>query len=624
LLSSRAGIAGKRGLALSDHHAESHGAGVPADETRTAAVGAAGMRRSEIWALVLCGVVGAIGMLNGLALFFLVEHELHEADGHGWPVWFLLVLCLSAGLAYLIETLRHWIKHPGVPRPSLAEFASTFVVILVSELLLVAAHKWSGNSTAFFSAPCADETHHTEELVASLFAVDPHAAFTLRVLATMWVGIGAGLAAWIGYIMLRAPENARDSIAFGAKKGALAGFVAAPLVVLGCILFLRLVDIGEAAAYHPQAWESYLAGWRYAGRDLDILTRLFSVQLPIFALERLADLVRYFGLWAVACGYAVLLIAAVIVRFRAKSSYRAWPFTIVAGIGIVYLVLPVMQLEMLGWDSVLQVLRVPIVAALVWGVPAVILSSLMPLWRRFTNDRQWWTVIAIVMALLLIAAALFRVAQPGASAAIPWWLLALLGVWSLASAFVFARGEPFADQWPFAGLTVALAVGFITSLSSTFVGIWSEINAINATINVNTAIGEYSCLRQHRERLLTIQFSPIDRRPAEIGALKDEISNRLRQSADLRKNLRCEPGEDVVMCNARVLLQSDLLAYCAKEEKAMLASFDHYVAASRLEAQCASSGATRRLEIALAASFGFWVTLGLLAAYRRYGRSRAA
>lgn len=593
-------------------------------------------RKANIHALVVGGVVGAIGIFNGFALFFLFEHELKKAhEGHG--VTIVAAFCLAAGLAYLIETLRHWIGHPGRSHPSVSEIASTFVVIAISELLLLAVHQWSTNATEFFSAPCKD----CVETVIAPLPLD--VLFTLKFFAVTWVAIGAICAAWLAYAMLSAPADARHSVLYGARTGANVGFIYAPVATLICVLFLRLINDGYTAAQEPGAWFGYLSLWRHDGEDMDFLTRLFAVTIPVYALELLGIVVGEIGVAATAAVYFIPLTVVIIMKFR--KGY-AWPFYVVAGIGFLYLYSAENEIERLGAGEFFRALWVALIAGLIWSVTAIILGALVPLLRRFKDDRRWWTAIAFLMAAILMAVTAFRLIQP-------WWLPMILGLWSLIAGFVFQKGDPFADHWPFMALTVALVIGSITAVSVTFVGVGAQASAINAAVSTGrspfgadccygptgfvTRREATVCLEDYRERLVWIQFTVLDRkhRLSETINLKEElrknVEKRRQALTDLGNSKQCDaapaeplgepppPGCDIASTNVAVMLSENFLAYCRKPEDDFLKEFDKHVAIAKLEAGCVAAGTPQLLEISLAGSFGFWVTLGLLAAYRRYG-----
>jgi uncharacterized membrane protein len=576
------------------------------------------IRETEVGPFALCATVGALGILNGFALFFLFQHEIKA--GHLYTS-FPVGIGIAAVLAYLIETLRHWVKHPQSPHPPLSELASTFVVIVLAELLIAAAHAFVSNAAEFFSAPCEDANHSsadhvTRKWAAELLAAEPNAVFTLIFLAVAWIAIGALLAVRLQHIVLRAPPDVKDSVRFGASVGAKAGFVFAPLGMLAAVLLLRLIIMLRTAETDPIQWARFIDSWQYLGHKMVFFERFLSATLPILALEGLRIVAHNIGLIATATVYGLLLVAGLVMR---RQSGRTWLFNLAVGIGLFYLSVAAIQYELLGPEVELQILWVPAMAALIWGVPGVLLGALVPLWRRFNEDRRWWTAVALAVALLLMVVTAFRLLQPGEPSGISWLGPLILSVLALLAGYVFRKGDPLADQWPFAALMVALVIGLVTSLSATFVGVWAQVNAINTTVSLGASIGDPICLREYRTELLKAQFSPIGERETRVNGLKDKLQRNVEDAAE--RPFVCQPDIDITSCNVEVLLAESLFRFCSNEERAMLKAFDSYENVAKLETQCAAVGAPKWLEIALAASFAFWVALGLLAAYRRYETS---
>jgi hypothetical protein len=65
------------------------------------------------------------------------------------------------------------------------------------------------------------------------------------------------------------------------------------------------------------------------------------------------------------------------------------------------------------------------------------------------------------------------------------------------------------------------------------------------------------------------------------------------------------------------------LKLCRPHEENILERVEHYAVDAERQRRLVDEGVPQRGEIALAASLGFWVTIGLLATYARYGGLRA-
>jgi hypothetical protein len=563
--------------------------------------------------LVLCGLGGAVGILNGFALGYLLWEERHLSFAA-----FATALAVAAALALIIETLRHWIQHPKAAAVSVPQILSTFMVIAVSELLIAAAHTAVPQVVeALEHAPGHAPGHEP------LIPEDPAVQFNLLVTAAIWLIAGTVIAVRLGRDLRNAPGDSWAGVKFGAEKGARAGFLVAFGIVLGGGLLLRLIALLELAAVDPTVsnkWDVYLYAWRESGRDTDVLTDIIAAWLPTSALSILGGVVRWLGVGPVVIIYLGLLATAFILGQRTR--YR-WPFYAVSALGLFYLLMPLLGFELVGEETIYLLLLGSAFAAIVFGIPATILGALSPLWQAFQDRRRTWVAIAAGTGMLLAVVTAARVAWPVSFHLfdIPWWSILLLSALSCAAAVYFWRNEEIIDLWPFTALLVALAVGAFTALTATFVGVWAQLHVINASLTTGYSIGPYACLQEYRMELLWLQFQPPDEMLKGLQALQDGLRNDLAQRQtmiDQSDSNTCLPGEDVTDCLARALLGRDLWQVCRAEDQAMIERFDAYVAAAAQLNQWAEQGAPQRFEIAIAGSFGFWVTMVLLAAHRRY------
>ncbi len=111
-------------------------------------------------------------------------------------------------------------------------------------------------------------------------------------------------------------------------------------------------------------------------------------------------------------------------------------------------------------------------AALLWGVPGALLGGLTPLLRRVATHARNWAFVGYGAAALLIVATLIVHA---------WWAL-VPAVAALAVGYMFQRGAPVSEYWPFAALCVAAGICGATSIAqhATFAGVIGQLHSIDS------------------------------------------------------------------------------------------------------------------------------------------------
>jgi len=109
---------------------------------------------------------------------------------------------------------------------------------------------------------------------------------------------------------------------------------------------------------------------------------------------------------------------------------------------------------------------------LLWGVPGALLGGLTPLLRRVATHTRNWAFVGYGAAALLVVATLIVHA---------WWAL-VPAVAALAVGYMFQRGAPVSEYWPFAALCVAAGICGATSIAqhATFAGVIGKLHAIDS------------------------------------------------------------------------------------------------------------------------------------------------
>jgi hypothetical protein len=525
---------------------------------------------------------GAMGIVNGFALGYLLWAE----RGHS-IIAFTAGVVAAAVLAFVIEVLRHWIQHPDDRSVSLSQVVSTFLVIMISELLIAAAHKAGPEIVHMFE--------HAGKATSGKEGAGVFPDRNMLLTAGIWVVVGAIVAGRLGQLLRSAPSGFLAGVKYGADKGAVSGFLIAfaAVAALGLLLrFFAVLDLAVPDPARPDAWQQYLQELRSDARNLDFITRIVAAWIPANALAFLGAIVGWIGAMGVVAAYLALLggtaLLAGVWRVR-------WPFFAVAALGIFYLCIPLVT--SIKDESIPLLLVGAAFAGIVFGIPATILGALSPLWRHFQDRRGAWVAIAAAVGAILAVLTVVRASLPQEFELfnVPWWLLLLLSGLAIAAALLFWRKEEIIDLWPLAALLVALIVGIVTAFMATFVGVWAQLSVVNASLMPGYSIGPYTCLDDYRRELVWLQLSPSGKRLDELKAMREQLQTEL----------------------ARMRREPSVRDLCQPEIEGMLLRFDAYVVAAAEQHRWVKDGLAQRVEIAIAGSFGFWVTLVLLAGYRR-------
>lgn len=387
---------------------------------------------------VLGAGVGAWATVCGFAAFVLIQNKLGlsepPAGGHAVSshlLEFVLGIAAAALVSFIAESLHERIKEGR--RAATVTFSRVLVLMLllaVFELFAFAGHEMVEHLVKTPLATLAADvrtavapatpTSAAAPLVRPPRRVDPFAEVLL--LVGLWASVSAVLGMRLTRLVVRDLPGDLRSVGRGALEGLFAGFLVAPLIVVGVFLAVRL---GVHVTTDPQD----------GGAGI-LATLVLMAGLAV-------------GGWA--WGRSRLPLATLILV--AVIAYEVWALD--------------QDLERLGTVAVL--------AALIWGVPATVLGALAPLLRARAEEPRLWGVLAAGTALLLMLLTLWRLENPVFYAVAVG--IALIGLF-------FWKGPraPLRLYWPLLAIAMAAMVSTLTVVvqDATYMGVLVQFHALNA------------------------------------------------------------------------------------------------------------------------------------------------
>ena len=339
----------------------------------------------------ICAFTGAWGVLTGFAIFILLHRTRDVA-----PRTFWLGLAAAVVASFVVESLRESVRGRtglGTPVSSrIAQGLGTVLVLAVFELFVLAAHS---------AADLASHPREVEELRNAILGpvLEDAAGATrdLLVVAGLWVLAGAAVGAVLGALVVRPGRGPgmRRELRAGAI-GALAGAAAAPLAVVGYILLWRVILALRLAFFDPSA----LARRLTAFVDPTSLGVYDPPATWYGAALRLAARISAAWVLVPPLGLAVggALVAAVVVGLRWK---RWWPLLVLAALLLPGIAAPLLR-------DARDLLRLPFMAAVVWIAPAAVLGLAAPLLERPAERSRWWSSIAAALGISVALITLLR------------------------------------------------------------------------------------------------------------------------------------------------------------------------------------------------------------------------
>lgn len=510
----------------------------------------------------LAAFTGAWGMLTGFAVFITVESQREHLHVLG-----LSLLC-AVVVAFVIDWLREKAAGHGEAPMSWPKIISTILVLATFEMFALAVHTM-GHKAA------ESELGH---VAGAIFGTGAHSEairhltrgqFNLVAFIIIWIVLGGVVAFVLGRAIDRLPPEGSGGFGHGLGAGLKAGFIAAPIVVFGGGLLIRL------------GW----AGWVFAGTGYWPFTsdNVWQYVFPLVLLGWVAS--AFFGKKQFTVGS--VLIAVVIGVHAIKVGLDLGALT----------------------DVVRSAFVVALQASLVWGVPAVVLGFFLPLLRRPSDFRWLWSPVALVVAGTCMAVVAVEKSL---------WV-GVAGIILFAASFVFRRTERLEEFWPLlcacAAMTafnIGVGVHHVTGL-----GIYQNLQTlINAPLAPRDASPEL-----FKELRAAERESDAARRIAALTVLQQKVEGRTPDDAEREEEKRRETERALrplfTIEPAEVTQARENKAQALRE---LHPDFAHYLA-SRLAFEYAMRGDEHHsrasfFELATMGSLTFWTVIGLLAAWQ--------
>lgn len=520
---------------------------------------------------------GAWGVINGFALFVVVEEKLHE----WWiPVGAVILATIAAAVT---EWLRGSAAGHRVEKPTLARAISFFVLLGAFELFIYAFHdlikegaKWVHVLDDAFGAHSLEGYLKLAVFIGLwvLIAARLGAALSTAVRKMPYLKTSEELAAQLGQTYSPSMERLHgrlvmnESLLVGLKIGLKVGLFSIPLLVLTYTLLVRLV--WATLAY----WFDGSGEWRLPGESW---FGYFMVLLIVGAVaEGIAE--RRFG---VAMAVAAYFAVAIFYNYF-KGGAEA--------------------MDAIGkelWD----VGRLAADIAIIWLPPSILLSVFAPFLRRPSLYPWLWAPLALAAAACAVVLVLIQ-QEIGLLVA-----AALLGFAGL----VLRSGGDFDELWPVFAASVATVAALATALVLQATPL-SAYRTIAAGV-VPPTIGTYE-FQKMAPRLAEIddETCPAARQRKYLE-LKDWVMNF--EVARFQTLYRRNEMRDFVEERRRLdaAISAGASAECDHEAGANAAK-PATAGADPHHAEEETVPRSTRFSLAMISSVSFWLTLGLLVAWQ--------
>jgi hypothetical protein len=386
--------------------------------------------------------------------------------------------------------------------------------------------------------------------------------WTVVLVSGAWMVAGALLAGWLSLHILHGEDAiTMRNILLSSRWGTIGGLVIAPAVIGVYILVGRgLVALQYFIRYAPAASGKY-ADMGTMSRFANHNGLMLILELPI-AVLRAAAMHGLPMFWLCYAGLFVVLILLTSIPKNWKYRDDMAPLINMTLLGVLFCIFnPIVR-------TIWVVLKEFADMKLLWAlIDAVLLGAVV------------WGVPGLLLGALVPllkragrspqswamigygAAALLVLASMITQHA---WPLIPAGV-ALISGLLFQRGMPVKEFWPFAALCVAIGISGAMSVSQsfTFRGVLMQLHTIDAI------------------------------RPPSPGESPEVVAPIVDWN----------PTEDEIKTALREKAKND---------------------AEEAEAQKKADEAARVLEVSIAGSVGFWITVGLLACWSMYERDHTA
>ena len=420
----------------------------------------------------------------------------------------------------------------------------------------------------------------------------------LIVLGLLWMCAGAALGWILSGAVFDSSGPGQHPSRRGALRGLAASLLAAPALVVLYVVVVRLASLARDAVHFRRELHYLWQSNTFPPDDL-----FDSSLLPL--LLRLDSYWHHKWLTFSILLAATLFLAVYWFLLKPRHSERReesllvpsvfprnpLPLRIVAFFASLF----ALVLVALVFDANLP--YVYLLVALVWITPAVFLGICGPKLRTGSPMPQAWGIIAVAAGLALVLLTILRLKWDTLSL----WLL-LPGIVLVATGLIMRAGLRLEEYWPLGALALGLAVCGISALvqQATFLGVLSDVHELNAYAGYGVKLAPPLQLlgSPAPPSNATQEPSPYDdyfETPAPPPTREQQLHQNLKDRIDtLRRQAqgRVSTGD--------LALDEHVLELQRKDQERL---------------SDVRSEITRRLELSIVGSLGFWLTVGLLAAW---------
>lgn len=433
---------------------------------------------------MICCLTGLIGIVSGFALFILWLEKKDE------PSRFLLALGIAAALAYVCEQIRELIAHGECewrwPPP---RWVMTVVMLAFFELFVVAVHAAAELDAAAFDGL-------KEQILGHYLHTAMPQWWQWLSICLMWALIGGALSLWLSRAIIRKPDPASSSrrvLGTGFLSGGFGGVLIGLAAVLGFILVIRFLSATGLLLFRHADWVAQVDDI-ISGMDAERTRSLANAAdygsppsgggLPYYFVRSSLKLVAWLNHLGGNHPYlAIGLIAGWIVLLfnlhRFDETFRKAVGWITAGVGaalVVIMLTPVFQHS----DDFFWVV---VSVSIIWFIPGAVLGLAAPLLAKPSEHFHLWGFISWIAAAALFGLTLIRLNRPEfllpASVGNHYLVIALLTLLCAGSVFVFIRKPD--RYWPLLPLCLGCIVfmfGMLWFEQRTFLGVMERMNTV--------------------------------------------------------------------------------------------------------------------------------------------------
>jgi hypothetical protein len=385
-----------------------------------------------LWDAALCG---ALGVASGFALFVLSWEEKTTIAG------FLLILFILALFASTLEYVRNVISGEehnfSLPRSVIGLF-----IVAVFELFVTAVH-------ALLEADEKGRIEIGTAVLGPTLANTSGAFANLMAMALVWVVMGAALGALLSFA-IRLPDQKLpfadwSGKGFGALVGVLTGTIGAPMAVVAYIILARLVAEFGWMLSRPRDWAENATNLAHS---LPSHPYLWPLRIVLMGAATIGDHIH--GAWGPIAATAIVIAITIGVFLVTEEKDRGWISYSVAATPVVLLGAPLLGTSLA--DNLKQVGILVVLIAVIWGIPGLLLGSLIPYLRKPSEHRRLWAIFAWLTACALVLV----VSLNG---------IYLIAVLLVLTGVAFWKGMTLEEYWPLVALSLAASVLTITRIS---------------------------------------------------------------------------------------------------------------------------------------------------------------